>query len=329
MADVTNVFKANVKAVKSRQKLHDQKTNTSSKSNILPTAKQRGDFETKARNLVISITKLRDFLLQNRKEYVNAGSLLAGHLSTMTDAERDQIDSEAQSIIKTCRETIQRFREETGAQTVHPQVKDHRAAVLFLIDAYLKAVCKIYSEQKAVRVKRVVDKKKISRLEPDKSRSFVARLEAQRNQENEKTTEQKGFEGKEEGKVSRPDSIALLERGSDQEEVDISPEEAQMFEQENQALYEEMNSMAEEVRQIEGKVVEIAKLQEIFTEKVLEQDKQIDSISTTVVGTSINIKDANEEIREAIKKKAEFRVWILFFIVVCSFSLLFLDWYNG
>lgn len=56
----------------------------------------------------------------------------------MTDAERDQIDSEAQSIIKTCRETIQRFREETGAQTVHPQVKDHRAAVLFLIDAYLK-----------------------------------------------------------------------------------------------------------------------------------------------------------------------------------------------
>lgn len=37
-----------------------------------------------------------------------------------------------------------------------------------------------------------------------------------------------GFEGKEEGKVSRPDSIALLERGSDQEEVDISPEEAQM-----------------------------------------------------------------------------------------------------
>jgi syntaxin 18 len=32
---------------------------------------------------------------------------------------------------------------------------------------------------------------------------------------------------------------------------------------------------------------------------------------------------------QAIKKKAEFRVWILFFLVVCSFSLLFLDWYNG
>nr|KAG5687337.1 hypothetical protein BaRGS_023771 [Batillaria attramentaria] len=102
-----------------------------------------------------------------------------------------------------------------------------------------------------------------------------------------------------------------------------------MFEQENKALYEEMNSMAEDVRQIEGKVVEIAKLQEIFTEKVLEQDKQIDMISTTVVGASVNIKDANEEIREAIKKKAEFRVWVLFFLVVCSFSLLFLDWYNG
>lgn len=62
MADVTNVFKANVKAVKSRQKLHDQKTNTSSKSNILPTAKQRGDFETKARNLVREYHSLFPYL---------------------------------------------------------------------------------------------------------------------------------------------------------------------------------------------------------------------------------------------------------------------------
>ena len=32
-----------------------------------------------------------------------------------------------------------------------------------------------------------------------------------------------------------------------------------------------MNSMVDEVRQIEGKVLEISRLQEIFTEKVLVQ----------------------------------------------------------
>ena len=50
MADVTNAFKATVKAVKSR--LKSQGTATSSDTNILPTSKQRGDFETKARDVV-------------------------------------------------------------------------------------------------------------------------------------------------------------------------------------------------------------------------------------------------------------------------------------
>lgn len=32
---------------------------------------------------------------------------------------------------------------------------------------------------------------------------------------------------------------------------------------------------------------------------------------------------------QAIKNNAGFRVWILFFLVMCSFSLLFLDWYGS
>ena len=73
-----------------------------------------------------------------------------------------------------------------------------------------------------------------------------------------------------------------------------------MFEQENAALYQEMNSMSEEVKKVEIQVVEIAKLQEVFTEKILEQDAQIDQIATTVIGTTENIIDGNEEIRKAM-----------------------------
>ncbi len=40
---------------------------------------------------------------------------------------------------------------------------------------------------------------------------------------------------------------------------------------ENEQLFEEVSTLVDEVRQIEGKVLEISKLQEIFTEKVLEQ----------------------------------------------------------
>ena len=43
------------------------------------------------------------------------------------------------------------------------------------------------------------------------------------------------------------------------------------FQQENAQLFDHMSSLVDEVRQIEGKVVEISQLQKVFTEKVLEQ----------------------------------------------------------
>jgi len=41
-----------------------------------------------------------------------------------------------------------------------------------------------------------------------------------------------------------------------------------------------------------------------------------------------SLKDGNEELRKAIQRNASIRVYILFFLLVMSFSLLFLDWYN-
>ncbi|OBS68814.1 hypothetical protein A6R68_02645 [Neotoma lepida] len=41
------------------------------------------------------------------------------------------------------------------------------------------------------------------------------------------------------------------------------------------------------------------------------------------------IGEMNSLFDEAIKNNAGFRVWILFFLVMCSFSLLFLDWYDS
>lgn len=82
------------------------------------------------------------------------------------------------------------------------------------------------------------------------------------------------------------------------------------------------------MRNIESKAVRIAELQELFTEKILEQDQDLDRIDTIAVSTTENIVDANTEIRSAIRNNAGLRVYILFFILVLSFTLLFLDWYN-
>ncbi|XP_068576524.1 syntaxin-18 [Cebidichthys violaceus] len=320
--DITLLFKASVKTVKTRNKAIGIGFD-STKDDILKRSGPKSGFSRKAKEVISNITKLKDFLLQHRKDYVSAGSLISSDLTRMTDNERDQIDQDAQIFMRTCSEAIKQLRNEAAKQVTSAQIKEHRGAVLDLIEMYLRGVCKLYSEQRAIRVKRMVDKKRLSRLAPEH------RSKMQKTPLVEPTEEKNVKEESPEKSVSEvlDNPVNLWEEGRVEDE--LSPEEIQMFEQENQRLVSEMNSLVDEVRQIEGKVVEISRLQEIFAEKVLQQETEIDSIHQLVVGATENVKEGNEDIREAIKNNAGFRVWILFFLVMCSFSLLFLDWYDS
>ncbi|KAJ3602552.1 hypothetical protein NHX12_030304 [Muraenolepis orangiensis] len=324
--DITSLFKASVKTVKTRNKAIGVGFDSAKDDTFLLKRSRttKHGFSPKAREVITNITKLKDFLLQHRKDYINAGSLISSDLTRMTDSERDQIDQDAQIYMRTCSDAIRQLRSEAEKQVLSAQMKEHRAAVLDLAEMYLRGVCKLYSEQRAIRVKRVVDKKRLSRLEPEHQG---------RAQKAAKPAEEKTTTAVKEESSERDLSELLDNSGSPWEENhvedELSPEEIQMFEQENQRLVSEMSSLVDEVRQIEGKVVEISRLQEIFAEKVLQQETEIDNIHQLVVGTTENVKEGNEDIREAIKNNAGFRVWILFFLVMCSFSLLFLDWYDS
>ncbi|KAJ8780298.1 hypothetical protein J1605_011562 [Eschrichtius robustus] len=315
-------------------------------------------------------------------------SLFVSHVMSeygrMTDTERDQIDQDAQTFMRTCSEAIQQLRTQAHKEIHSQQVKEHRSAVLDFIEDYLKSisfylkgVCKLYSEQRAIRVKRVVDKKRLSKLEPEPNTKTRESMSSEKVSQNpSKDSEERPVTEEFPEKVPAEAQPELGTWGDGKGEDELSPEEIQMsravavpwqqgslpvalalqeaphrsrppgasptpssevawggvepsFEQENQRLIGEMNSLFDEVRQIEGKVVEISRLQEIFTEKVLQQEAEIDSIHQLVVGATENIKEGNEDIREAIKNNAGFRVWVLFFLVMCSFSLLFLDWYDS
>ncbi|XP_030047039.1 syntaxin-18 [Microcaecilia unicolor] len=327
--DITLLFKASVKTVKTRNKALGVALEPA-REELFRRSRDRGEFSGRARDVIINIGKLKDFLLEHRKDYINACSHIVSEYSRMTDTERDQIDQDAQTFMRTCADAIQQLRTEACKNIHSQQVKEHRHAVLDFIEDYLKRVCRLYSEQRAIRVKRVVDKKRLSRLEPEqKSKSTISSSPEVLQNPVEVSEEEVTIaeENSDKNLLDAQNSFDVWEDGK--VEDDLSPEEIQMFEQENQRLVSEMNSMFDEVRQIEGKVVEISRLQEIFTEKVLQQETDIDNIHQLVVGATENIKEGNEDIREAIKNNAGFRVWILFFLVMCSFSLLFLDWYDS
>lgn len=110
--------------------------------------------------------------------------------------------------------------------------------------------------------------------------------------------------------------------------VPLTQEDLQTFEKENHQLFDSLNALNDEVKQIGGKVVEIARLQEIFTEKVLQQDQDLSRLNDAVITSTENIRGGNEHLREAMRKSAGLRVWVLFFIITLGFTVLFLDWYN-
>ncbi|XP_069360168.1 syntaxin-18 [Maniola hyperantus] len=325
--DITPLFKACIKTVRTRNKAFGIHNPTSDDKQRILRSKPKTGFMATARDITSQITKLRDFLLEHRERYLSFFNNVNG--DEMSEAERDQIDTGAQRIVNTCSHLLKEFRNDNRKVYVSHQMRDYMDAVIDLIDSYLKAVCKIHSELKALRVKRALDNRKLSRLELPQTKSNIPNpfieekiVEKEENVDTDNVGEEEVDNSKSKLDLSENEVAVLSDEG------ELSAEELQMFESENVQLFNELNSMTEEVRQIESKVLHIAELQEIFTEKILQQEQDIDRIATTVVGTTETMKDANEQIKQAIQRNAGLRVYVLFFLIVMSFTLLFLDWYN-
>ncbi|VEN50165.1 unnamed protein product [Callosobruchus maculatus] len=303
--DITTLFKACVKTVRTTNKnlgVSDQKTK------ILQS--RQDPHLTKAKEIVKKVTTLQQFFLENKAAYLNVLNYLSTN-KTMTEIDRQEVDAMAENIISNCTNLINEYKKEISGISKSKQKEEHYQNIVESLHLYLKNVSRIYTEAKAVRVKRVIETHKLSKLET------------------KPTTIQKSSPEKPQKIGSLEESkIPPLQPPSIDYDDQLSAEEMQMFESENELLYNELNSISDEVKQMESKVVHIAELQELLTEKVLQQEKDIDRIATTVVGSTENMRDANDQIRQAIQNNASLRVWVLFFLLVMSFSLLFLDWYN-
>uniref|UniRef100_A0A2R8ZYF7 Syntaxin-18 n=1 Tax=Pan paniscus TaxID=9597 RepID=A0A2R8ZYF7_PANPA len=275
--DITLLFRASVKTVKTQNKelgvAVGGRVDGSRDELFRRSPWPKGNFSSRAREMISHTGKLRDFLLEHRKDYINAYSHTMSEYGRITDTERDQIDQDVQIFMRTCSEAIQQLRTEAHKEIHSQQVKEHRTTVLDFTEDYLKKSNKMQRQEN-----------------PHLLRKFHSVL--QKTEENPATEEHPE-------KILTETQPELGTWGDGKGEDELSPEEIQMFEQENQRLIGEMNSLFDEVRQIKGRVVEISRLQEIFTEKVLQQEAEIDGVHQLVVGATENIKEGNEDIRES------------------------------
>eukprot|EP00095_Tigriopus_kingsejongensis_P007662 maker-scaffold156_size297567-snap-gene-0.20 protein:Tk07662 transcript:maker-scaffold156_size297567-snap-gene-0.20-mRNA-1 annotation:"syntaxin-18 isoform x1" len=301
--------------------------------------------ESLARDIVANTTRLKEFLLDHRSDYVDVVRAAWSGQCGLTHQQKDHIDAGANRFIRTCQGLITKFQRDLDqSSALSGERRSHLAAVGQILAGYLKAVCRIYAQQQAIRVQRELEFQKLARLEikarkssesqPRDSRRLESDLLSRLGHSSSSSMDSSDEEATSESSPKRRKSediplTASSNYPEEEEEVsELTPDEIQMFEQENAQLYQDFMQVKDSVHQIQNKVVKIAELQDVFTEKVLQQKGDIDLVHHHAVSTTENVKDANEELRKAIQNQASIRVYILFFLLMMSFSLLFLDWYS-
>ncbi|XP_055307682.1 syntaxin-18 [Sitodiplosis mosellana] len=342
--DLTQLFKASVKTVRLRNK----SATFTDKTRILK-HKSRDEFSIKANDIRYQITQLRDLLFENRSAYMRFGIHLKSS-TQMSDVERNIIDEESDKIVSLCNKYLNDLKAECLKDRVRSkrQVVEHQLAIIDLLSGFLKDISRMHNEQKEIRIQHELETYKLLKLE---SNICVMRHTNKNTKKNDVNFDQSQIASITRRKQNKSDSekepyaksknIKTLNTSQSDVAIDedqgdkfassydnVSSDDIQMLESENIQLLNDIRGISDEVDRIGENVVRIAKLQNEFTEKVTVQKDDIERIGNVVVGTTENIKDANEQIKQAIQRNAGLRVWVLFFLIVMSFALLFLDWYN-
>lgn len=212
----------------------------------------------------------------------------------MTNEERDIIDRESEKIINICTQFICELKIEFNSKNLSKQQRKHSDSVLELLADYLKSVYSIFKYQKNYRIRRDLETYKFLKLDSEKRHDKFEVNEVQfrkdmdLNENSNDDTHPLLDDEKEKKPVKRRQpaaakksvdlemstSIQSIEDDANtsqqqqREENGLSAEDLQMLEIENKQMLSEFKGLSEEVQQIEKHVYDIAKLQELFTEKV-------------------------------------------------------------
>lgn len=291
-----------------------------------------------ATSLMTKIMKMKSHLYKYGHDYLNTYGCLAG-ASIMTDERRSKLDQDIEEFINVCNEKIKTLQSEIWIGTNSSQVIEHRKAMIEIMMRIFNDFVRCCTHLRTTRMMRDIEKQKFERIEfvstkgkiPDELESLNSEnldLESIKNltqtscddltstsmQASQSTLSQTDWQQQ---------SLLAAEH-----DTSISPQEIQVLAIENSEIHDELVTLNDEIKLIGKKVVQITKLQELFSDKVMEQEMELNRLHETAIRSSENVREGNDLIREAMMKNASTRVFILFYIITLGFTILFLDWYN-
>lgn len=186
-----------------------------------------------------------------------------------------------------------RSPEHAAAVDAEKQIVEHRGGVIVYLQQKL---------QNAAALQRTMMETRLAR-EMEKNRSVLAK--ARGGQELPPSLARDfGFE--EAGASSTSVAVPLDEEESrkrQDQNLDLTDEQKQMFERDNQDMLKHYNSATEKVKTVEKSLLEIAELQSVLVSNLTIQSANIEQLVADSENTAENVGGGNKQLKKATQRK--------------------------
>ncbi|XP_071724844.1 syntaxin-81-like [Rutidosis leptorrhynchoides] len=304
--DRTEDFKDAVRKAALSEGYSESKLAAIMASFIIQKPRQRSSFTKAALRTLESIGALEQFMLKHRKDYVD--------LHRTTEQEKDSIEHEVTTFIKTCKEQIDILKnsindEEATSKGWLGIVADksnadtiaHKHGVVLILSERLHTVTAQFDQLRAVRFQDAINKA-VPRRKPKR----VSTLNSTQSSDLYKSE---------------------LGEHSELRHEPLTVQQ-QLLDEETRTLQVELTNLLDAVQQTETKMVEMSALNHLMSTHVLQQAQQIEHLYEQAVEATKNVELGNKELSQAIQRNSSSRTFLVLFFIVLTFSVLFLHWYN-
>lgn len=122
-------------------------------------------------------------------------------------------------------------------------------------------------------------------------------------------------------------SPPVFDDDDDDNDIELTESQIQQFEEENADMLRNVEDNLRAVQQAESRLMDISALQMELVTQLTQQTELTEQLYEDAISTTSMVERGNEELKEASRRGKDTRLFLLFFLIGASLSLLFVHYY--
>ncbi|QRV87370.1 syntaxin protein 18 [Ceratobasidium sp. AG-Ba] len=272
------------------------------------------------------------------------------NVKSLTNAERDQLDLQANVILTKCAQRVRELEQldkrhtELLASKANPLLRMlptrlvqstetadadtralHRSNIAWYLTRRLTETGAAQKDMQEERVKRQVERATTLGSTTALQTKTAAPAPTP-------STSTSGWGASSWGRGSQPAPVPPPpppeESDDEYDDIELSPSQILQFEQENAALLRSVEDTLASVKVAESRLLDISALQTELVAHLTRQTEVIDQLYDEAIASQGDVKRANQQLHKARENQADSRIFLIVFLLGASAALLFIHWYN-